>query len=326
MNTMSTKHYLASAQRTFDIEIAALQALRDNLGAPFTKAVDYVLACRGRVVVTGIGKSGHIGRKIAATLASTGTPAFFMHAAEALHGDLGMITGDDLILAISYSGAAQELVTILNIAQRLGTPLIAITGHPQSELAQNATLHLNVHVDKEACPLNLAPTASTTATLVLGDALAVACLEAKGFTEQDFARSHPGGALGRRLLTYVKDVMRQGEALPIVSLGTLIPDALTEMSAKGMGMTIVVDAQARPVGIFTDGDLRRIIAKEGNVRHLPVEAGMTRHPKHVAADDLAVKAAALMDNLRINQLLVLDAHQTLIGALHMHDLLAAKVI
>lgn len=323
---MSTKHYLASAQRTFDIEIAALQALRDNLGAPFTKAVDYVLACRGRVVVTGIGKSGHIGRKIAATLASTGTPAFFMHAAEALHGDLGMITGDDLILAISYSGAAQELVTILNIAQRLGTPLIAITGHPQSELAQNATLHLNVHVDKEACPLNLAPTASTTATLVLGDALAVACLEAKGFTEQDFARSHPGGALGRRLLTYVKDVMRQGEALPIVSLGTLIPDALTEMSAKGMGMTIVVDAQARPVGIFTDGDLRRIIAKEGNVRHLPVEAGMTRHPKHVAADDLAVKAAALMDNLRINQLLVLDAHQTLIGALHMHDLLAAKVI
>lgn len=181
-------------------------------------------------------------------------------------------------------------------------------------------------MDKEACPLNLAPTASTTATLVLGDALAVACLEAKGFTEQDFARSHPGGALGRRLLTYVKDVMRQGEALPIVSLGTLIPDALTEMSAKGMGMTIVVDAQARPVGIFTDGDLRRIIAKEGNVRHLPVEAGMTRHPKHVAADDLAVKAAALMDNLRINQLLVLDAHQTLIGALHMHDLLAAKVI
>ncbi|HLR83053.1 MAG TPA: KpsF/GutQ family sugar-phosphate isomerase [Paenalcaligenes sp.] len=323
---MSTTNYLASAQRTFDIEITALQALKNSLGAPFTEAVQRVLACRGRVVVTGIGKSGHIGRKIAATFASTGTPAFFMHAAEALHGDMGMITSDDLIIAISYSGTAQELITILGIAQRLETPFIAITGHPQSELARNATLHLNVHVEKEACPLNLAPTASTTATLVLGDALAVACLQAKGFTEHDFARSHPGGALGRRLLTYVHDVMRQDADLPIVSLGTLIPDALTEMSAKGMGMTIVVDTDNHPIGIFTDGDLRRIIAKEGNVRDLAVEAGMTRDPKHVAADDLAVKAAALMDNLRINQLLVLDDTGVLIGALHMHDLLAAKVI
>lgn len=323
---MSTTDYLASAQRTFDIEITALQALKNSLGAPFTEAVQRVLACRGRVVVTGIGKSGHIGRKIAATFASTGTPAFFMHAAEALHGDMGMITSDDLIIAISYSGTAQELITILGIAQRLETPFIAITGHPQSELARNATLHLNVHVEKEACPLNLAPTASTTATLVLGDALAVACLQAKGFTEHDFARSHPGGALGRRLLTYVHDVMRQDADLPIVSLGTLIPDALTEMSAKGMGMTIVVDTDNHPIGIFTDGDLRRIIAKEGNVRDLAVEAGMTHDPKHVAADDLAVKAAALMDNLRINQLLVLDDTGVLIGALHMHDLLAAKVI
>lgn len=323
---MSITDYLASARRTFDIEIAALQALKDSLGTPFAEAVQCLLSCRGRVVVTGIGKSGHIGRKIAATFASTGTPAFFMHAAEALHGDLGMITSDDLIIAISYSGSAQELITILNIAQRLGTPFIAITGHPQSELARNATLHLDVHVEKEACPLNLAPTASTTATLVLGDALAVACLQAKGFTEQDFARSHPGGALGRRLLTYVRDVMRQGKDLPIVPLGTLIPDALTEMSAKGMGMTIVVDEHNHPVGIFTDGDLRRIIAKEGNVRHLPVEVGMTREPKHVAADDLAIKAAALMDNLRINQLLVLDDREAVIGALHMHDLLAAKVI
>lgn len=323
---MSTTNYLASAQRTFDIEITALQALKNSLGAPFTEAVQRVLACRGRVVVTGIGKSGHIGRKIAATFASTGTPAFFMHAAEALHGDMGMITSDDLIIAISYSGTAQELITILGIAQRLETPFIAITGHPQSELARNATLHLNVHVEKEACPLNLAPTASTTATLVLGDALAVACLQAKGFTEHDFARSHPGGALGRRLLTYVHDVMRQDADLPIVSLGTLIPDALTEMSAKGMGMTIVVDTDNHPIGIFTDGDLRRIIAKEGNVRDLAVEAGMTRDPKHVAADDLAVKAAALMDNLRINQLLVLDDTGVVIGALHMHDLLAAKVI
>ncbi len=323
---MSTIDYLASARRTFDIEISALQALKDSLGTAFTAAVQRLLACRGRVVVTGIGKSGHIGRKIAATFASTGTPAFFMHAAEALHGDLGMITADDLIIAISYSGTAQELITILNIAQRIDTPFIAITGHPQSELARNATVHLDVHVEKEACPLNLAPTASTTATLVLGDALAVACLQAKGFTEQDFARSHPGGALGRRLLTFVRDVMRQGQDLPIVPLGTLIPDALTEMSAKGMGMTIVVDAQNHPVGIFTDGDLRRIIAKEGNVRHISVETGMTRHPKHVAADDLATKAAALMDNLRINQLLVLDENGAVIGALHMHDLLAAKVI
>jgi len=318
--------YLASAQRTFDIEIEALRALQANLGAAFHEAVDLLLGCSGRVVVTGIGKSGHIGRKIAATFASTGTPAFFMHAAEALHGDLGMITAQDLIIAISYSGTAQELMTIVSIAQRLDTPVIAITGHPQSELAQHAQLHLNVHVPKEACPLNLAPTASTTATLVLGDALAVACLEARGFTQEDFARSHPGGALGRRLLTSVRDVMRQGDALPIVALGTKVPDALTEMSAKGMGMTIVVNAQGQPVGIFTDGDLRRLIAKEDSVRHLPVESGMTHHPKHISADDLAIKAATLMDDLRISQLLVLDDQGAIQGALHMHDLLAAKVI
>jgi|SRR5690625_1043498 len=321
----NTKH-LQSAHRTFDIEISALQALKKSLGPSFDAAVDYLLQCTGRVAVSGIGKSGHIGRKIAATLASTGTPAFFMHAAEALHGDLGMITSDDLIIAISYSGAAQELMTILNTAQRIGTPVIAITGNPQSELARHANLNLNVQVEKEACPLNLAPTASTTATLVLGDALAVACLQAKGFTEHDFARSHPGGALGRRLLTYVRDIMRCDEQLPTVPTGTLIPDALTEMSAKGMGMTIVLDDKQQPVGIFTDGDLRRIIAKEGNVRHLPVEAAMSRGPKQIAADDLAIKAAALMDNLRINQLLVCADDGRVIGALHMHDLLAAKVI
>src|SRR5690625_5631600 len=225
---MSTIDYLASARRTFDIEISALQALKDSLGAAFTEAVQRLLACRGRVVVTGIGKSGHIGRKIAATLASTGTPAFFMHAAEALHGDLGMITSDDLIIAISYSGAAQELMTILNTAQRIGTPVIAITGNPQSELARHANLNLNVQVEKEACPLNLAPTASTTATFVLGDALAVACLQAEGFTEHDFTRSHPCGALVRRLLTYVRDIMRRDEQLPTVPTGTLIPDARSE--------------------------------------------------------------------------------------------------
>lgn len=326
MKSVLGSPHLRSAQRTFAIEIDALTHLQANLGDSFHEAVELLLHCPGRVAVTGIGKSGHVGRKIAATLASTGTPAFFMHAAEALHGDLGMITADDLIIAISYSGTAQELLTIVNTAQRLGTPVIAITGHPDSELARHAQLHLNVHVRKEACPLNLAPTASTTATLVLGDALAVACLQAKGFTEQDFARSHPGGALGRRLLTYVRDIMRQGADLPIVPLGTLIPAALTEMSAKGMGMTVIVDDQHRPVGIFTDGDLRRIIAKQGDVRHLSVEKGMTHHPKHIQADDLAVKAATLMDDLRISQLLVLDEQDKILGALHMHDLLAAKVI
>lgn len=326
MESVLDSAHLQSARRTFSIEIDALKQLRARLGAAFHEAVELLLQCPGRVAVTGIGKSGHIGRKIAATLASTGTPAFFMHAAEALHGDLGMITADDLIIAISYSGAAQELMTIVHTAQRLGTPVIAITGHPHSELARHAQLHLNVHVPQEACPLNLAPTASTTATLVIGDALAVACLQAKGFTEQDFARSHPGGALGRRLLTYVRDIMRQGPALPIVPVGTLIPDALTEMSAKGMGMTVIVDAQHRPVGIFTDGDLRRIIARQGDVRQLPVEQGMTRNPKHIQADDLAVKAASLMDDLRISQLLVLADDGSIAGALHMHDLLAAKVI
>src|SRR5690625_1618647 len=326
MNSVLDSAHLKSAQRTFTIEIEALQQLQAALGDAFHEAVELLLHCPGRVAVTGIGKSGHIGRKIAATLASTGTPAFFMHAAEALHGDLGMITDDDLIIAISYSGTAQELMTIVQTAQRLGTPVIAITGHPQSELALNAQVHLNVHVHKEACPLNLAPTASTTATLVLGDALAVACLQAKGFTEQDFARSHPGGALGRRLLTYVRVIMRQGAALPMVPAGTLTPAALTEMSAKGMGMTVIVDAQQQPVGIFTDGDLRRIIAKKGDVRQLPVEAGMTRNPKHIQADDLAIKAATLMDDLRISQLLVLTDDGRIAGALHMHDLLAAKVI
>src|SRR5690606_21951461 len=223
---------LASAQRTFRIEIDALTALQNRLDHSFVEAVQLLLNCEGRIVVTGIGKSGHIARKMAATLASTGTPAFFMHAAEALHGDLGMITNQDIVIAISYSGKAQELMTVLTVIKRMGARLIAITGHPNSELAQNADLHLNAQVESEACPLNLAPTASTTAALVLGDALAVACLEARGFSQEDFARSHPGGALGRQLLTYVRDIMRKGEAIPIVDQHTLIPEALVEMSAK----------------------------------------------------------------------------------------------
>lgn len=322
----SLEQALASAQRTFMTEIAALSDLADRLGDDFYAATQSILQCKGRIVVTGIGKSGHIGRKIAATFSSTGTPAFFMHAAEALHGDLGMVTKDDVLIAISYSGAASELLTIFSATKRLGCPLIAITGNPTSELAKNADLHLNVKVESEACPLNLAPTSSTTATLVIGDALAVACLEAKGFNKEDFARSHPGGALGRQLLTYVGDIMRQESALPIVSAGTLVPTALSEMSAKGMGMTIVVNEKRQPIGIFTDGDLRRLIMRCGDIRALNVEQGMTADPKTIPATQLAIKAANTMDKLRLNQMLVVDSNGLLLGALHMHDLLAAKVI
>lgn len=317
---------IASAKRTFTTEIDALQALKDRLDHHFVEAVDMLLNCQGRVVVTGIGKSGHIARKIAATLASTGTPAFFMHAAEALHGDLGMITGQDVVIAISYSGKAQELMTVLTVIKRMGAQLIAITGHADSELAKNADLHLDAHVENEACPLNLAPTASTTAALVLGDALAVACLETRGFSQEDFARSHPGGALGRQLLTYVRDIMRQGDALPIVDQHALVPEALAEMSAKGMGMTIVVNQEQHPVGIFTDGDLRRLIRQHGDIRNIEVREGMTHHPKHIPAQALAIEAAGIMDANRINQMLVMGEDGRLQGALHVHDLLAAKVI
>lgn len=317
---------LCSARRSFTIEIAALQALHDRLDQSFVQAVQMLLACKGRVVVTGIGKSGHIARKVAATLASTGTPAFFMHAAEAIHGDLGMLTKQDILLGISYSGAAHELLTVLTVAKRLGARVISVTGHPESELAKNADLHLNAHVEQEACPLNLAPTASTTAALVLGDALAVACLEARGFSADDFARSHPGGALGRRLLTQVADVMRQGKALPLVTADTTVPDALVEMSAKGMGMTIVVNAQHQPIGIFTDGDLRRLIARHGDIRPLTMRDGMSANPRSVSKELLAIEAARLMDAERLNQIVVVDDTGLLLGALHMHDLLAAKVI
>ena len=318
--------HLESARRTISIEIKALEALRDRLNENFDQAVEMLLACPGRVVVTGIGKSGHVARKTAATLASTGTPAFFMHAAEAIHGDLGMLTGNDILIAISYSGAASELITILTVAKRMGAGIISITGNDQSELARNADLHLNASVDQEACPLNLAPTASTTAALALGDALAVACLEARHFSAEDFARSHPGGALGRKLLTYVRDVMRHGDALPIVKKDTPMHDALKEMSSKGMGMTIVVDDGHHPIGIFTDGDLRRLIQKRGDVRQLQVGDGMTHNPRCVPASALAVEVAAQMDAGRLNQMLVVDEAGLLLGALHMHDLMAAKVI
>ncbi|MFU1912421.1 KpsF/GutQ family sugar-phosphate isomerase [Bordetella avium] len=317
---------LASARRTLQTEAQAITELSARLDGSFTRAVDMLLACQGRVVVSGLGKTGHIARKIAATLASTGTPAFFMHAAEAAHGDLGMLTSQDVLMALSYSGSGQELLTILPVAKRLGVGIIALTGNPASDLALQADVHLDASVVQEACPLNLAPTASTTVSLALGDALAVACLEARGFGPDDFARSHPGGALGRRLLTHVRDIMRHGEALPTVASTDSLSRALEEMSAKGMGMTAVVDAQLRPVGIFTDGDLRRLIERLGDVRGLTVAEGMTHNPRSVEPGALAVEAARIMDEKRLSQMLVINDDGVLIGALHMHDLMATKVV
>jgi len=318
------------ARTTLQIEADALLALKARLpdggGTPFARAVKLLLSGRGRVVVSGIGKSGHVARKIAATLASTGTPALFVHAAEASHGDLGMITESDVLIAISYSGEAAELLAIVPIIKRMGAGLIAMTGNDDSSLALLADVHLNVHVDKEACPLNLAPTASTTATLALGDALAVALLDARGFGAEDFARSHPGGALGRRLLTHVRDVMRQGDAVPMVRADVSLSAALVEVSRKGMGMTAVVDDDGRAVGVFTDGDLRRLLEHVQDFTRLTIAEVMHTHPRTIGADQLAVDAVRLMEEFRINQLLVADAGGKLVGALHIHDLTRAKVI
>jgi arabinose-5-phosphate isomerase len=317
---------LASARRTLQTETQALQDLSDRLDGSFGEAVRLLLECRGRVVVSGLGKTGHIARKIAATLASTGTPAFFVHAAEAVHGDLGMITSDDVLIALSYSGSGSELLTIVPVVRRMGARLISITGNAKSDLAKLADVHLDASVAHEACPLSLAPTSSTTASLALGDALAVACMEARGFGKEDFARSHPGGALGKRLLTHVRDVMRQGPSLPTVPENAPLSRALEEISAKRMGMTAVVDGAGHPVGIFTDGDLRRLIERQGDVRGLTVEAGMSRQPRTIGPDALAAEAAQLMDSMRLNQMLVVDTQGVLLGALHIHDLMAAKVV
>ncbi|MDR8028094.1 KpsF/GutQ family sugar-phosphate isomerase [Burkholderia cenocepacia] len=317
---------LALARDVLDIEADAVRALRDQLDGGFVQAVALLLGCRGRVVVSGIGKSGHIARKIAATLASTGTPAFFVHPAEASHGDLGMVTSDDVFIGISYSGESEELVAILPLVKRIGAKLIAITGRAGSSLGTLADVNLNAAVSKEACPLNLAPTASTTAALALGDALAVAVLDARGFGSEDFARSHPGGALGRRLLTYVRDVMRSGDDVPSVGLNATLSDALFQITAKRLGMTAVVDADGKVAGIFTDGDLRRVLARDGDFRTLPITEVMTRDPRTIAPDHLAVEAVELMERHRINQMLVVDAGGALIGALNMHDLFSKKVI
>lgn len=317
---------LAYARQTLEIEAQAILALKARLGVEFVQAVELMLACQGRVIVCGLGKTGHIARKIAATLASTGTPSFFLHAAEAVHGDIGMIGAQDLLVALSYSGAGQEVLSILPAAHRLGVKVIALTGNPQSELARLAGVHLDIGVAQEACPLNLAPTSSTTASLAMGDALAVACLQSRGFGPEDFARSHPGGALGRKLLTRVSDVMRSGSALPTVPATATMSQALEEMSRKGMGMTAVLDSQGKVLGIFTDGDLRRLIEREGDIRALSVTAGMTPSPRHISAKALAVDAALIMDTHRLNHMLVCQDDGVLSGAVHMHDLMAAKVI
>lgn len=317
---------LALAREVLDTEADAVRALRDQLDDGFVEAIDFILGCRGRVVVSGIGKSGHIARKLAATFASTGTPAFFVHPAEASHGDLGMVTSDDVFVAMSNSGESEELVAILPLIKRLGAKLISITGRPQSSLAKLADVHLNAGVSKEACPMNLAPTASTTAALALGDALAVAVLDARGFGADDFARSHPGGALGRRLLTYVRDVMRTGDQVPKVVGAATVRDALFQLTAKRMGMTAIVDEDDRVQGIFTDGDLRRVLERAGDFRDLPIASVMTHGPRTIGPDQLAVEAVELMERHRINQMLVVDDSGTLIGALNMHDLFSKKVI
>ena len=319
---------LASSTLTIESDaiIALNQRLTNQQDTSFVDAVGLLLNCHGRVVVSGIGKSGHIARKIAATFASTGTPAFFVHAAEAAHGDLGMVTSDDVFIAISYSGEAGELLSIMPLIKRMGAHLIAITGNPQSRLAQLADIHLNAHVDKEACPLNLAPTASTTVTLALGDALAVAVLDASGFREEDFARSHPGGALGRRLLTHVRDVMRTGNAIPAVQADCSLVAALLEITKKGIAMTAVVDAQHHLLGIFTDGDLRRLLEKASNLADIKIADVMHKKPSTIDPDKLAVEAVKLMETRSINQLLIVDASNKLVGALHIHDLTRAKVI
>jgi arabinose-5-phosphate isomerase len=314
------------ARRVLAIEADAVSALSSRLDSGFLDAIGLILACRGRVVVSGVGKSGHIARKIASTLASTGTPAFFLHAAEASHGDLGMITRDDVVLALSNSGQSDELLTVIPMIKRQGAKLIAVTGNPESALAKEADVHLDAGVAQEACPLNLAPTASTTAALALGDALAVALLDARGFDEDDFARAHPGGALGRKLLTHVSDVMRAGEAVPSVAESASFFDVLLEMSRKGMGMAAVVDSAGKVLGIYTDGDLRRTLERKPDVRALKVADIMKRDPRTIAPHKLAAEAVELMERHRINQLLVVSDDGKLVGALNTHDLLRAKVI
>jgi arabinose-5-phosphate isomerase len=309
-----------------ETEAAAVSALIPRLDDAFAQACHYLLHCMGRIVVIGMGKSGHIGNKLAATLASTGSPAFFVHPGEASHGDLGMITREDVVLALSNSGETGELLVILPLLKRLGVPLIAMTGRPQSTLARESEVHIDVSVDKEACPLGLAPTSSTTAALVMGDALAVALLQARGFTAKDFALSHPGGSLGRRLLLHVGDIMHTGESLPWVDPQASLHETLEVMSGKGLGMAAVVDSARRVVGVYTDGDLRRTLNRPIDIHQVRVQEVMTENCLSVVPEMLAAEALQMMDERKINGLLVVDAEQRLIGAFNMHDLLRAGVM
>lgn len=326
---MTEPRALTLARRTLDIEARALQGVQARLDDAFVRAVDTILARATRVVVMGMGKSGHVGRKMAATLASTGTPALFVHPAEASHGDLGMVTAQDVVIAISNSGESDEFNVLVPVLKRLQVPLIAITGRPESTLARHADIVLSSAVEQEACPLNLAPTASTTAQMALGDALAVALLDARGFRPEDFARSHPGGALGRKLLMHVRDLMRTGDQLPLVPADTGFSQLLRTMSAKGLGFAVVVDAQGRPEGIFTDGDLRRLIERDDAGTPLTARTArevMHSQPRSIAPDALAVDAADAMEAHRITSLIVVDAQGVVVGALNTNDLMQAKVI
>lgn len=323
---MHSDRLLDLARAVLKTEAEAILRLHERLDEAFVRACELMLACAGRVVVTGMGKSGHIGGKIAATLASTGTPAFFVHPGEASHGDLGMITRQDVVLALSNSGETPEILAILPLIKRLGVPMIALTGRPHSTLAREAEVHIDVGVDKEACPLGLAPTASTTAALAMGDALAVALLETRGFTAEDFALSHPGGALGRRLLLRVRDIMHGGERLPLVALGAPLRDALMEITRKGLGITAVVDAEGRLAGVFTDGDLRRALDHADiDLRRARIEEFYTPGGKTCPAEMLAAEALGLMERHQINALIVVDENRRPIGALNTHDLLRAGV-
>jgi arabinose-5-phosphate isomerase len=323
---MATQDFISSGLRTIEMEAEAVSQLAHCIDSNFELACKTILACRGRVVVTGMGKSGHIGNKIAATLASTGTPAFFVHPGEASHGDLGMITKDDVVIAISNSGSTAEVVTILPLIKRLGIPLISMTGDPDSVLSQAACANLNVSVSTEACPLNLAPTTSTTVTLVMGDALSIALLESRGFTAEDFAFSHPGGALGRKLLLRVGDIMHKDGEVPKVGADQLLQDALLVMTEKGFGMTTVVDSQNKLLGVFTDGDLRRVIDQKIDISSASMADVMSANPKTISSDILAAEALNIMESASITALIVEDDQQHPLGVLHMHDILRAGVV
>ena len=323
---MADFDYIASASRTISMERDAVDSLLQRLAEPFTIACDTLLQCHGRVVVTGMGKSGHVGRKLAATLASTGTPAFFVHPGEASHGDMGMITAEDVVIALSNSGNTAEVVTLLPLIKRLGAPLISMTGNENSTLAREAVANLDISVAQEACPLGLAPTSSTTATLVMGDALAVALLEARGFSTEDFALSHPGGSLGRRLLLRVSDIMHTGDQIPRVQEDTTLSGALLEISRKGLGMTTVINAEGDLVGVFTDGDLRRTLDRSVDIHNTPIAEAMTRNGRVIHDDQLAAEALNMMEELKINALPVINRDGKLTGAINMHDLLRAGVI